>query len=151
MEKIKVYYFIIFFAFLLPVKENNYNIPTGEDYIVGEDGIKRIYVNIWGHVKYPGTYLVYQDIDIATLLSIAGGPLEGANLSDIQIISNNKNSETQSIDLNSLLSSNELKSVGLHPYDTIRISPTIAFYVRDSAYLINVLLQLITLGVTLNN
>ena len=86
MEKVKIYYFIIFLSFLIPVKEDSYNIPTGEDYIVGEDGIKRMYVNIWGHVKDPGTYLVYEGVDITTLLSMAGGPLDGADLSKIQII-----------------------------------------------------------------
>ena len=42
---------------------------------------------MWGHVKYPGTYLVYEDIDMATLLSMAGGPLDGAKLSKIKIMS----------------------------------------------------------------
>ena len=151
MEKMKVYYVAIFLAFLIPGIENNYNIPTGEDYIVGEDGIKRIYVNIWGHVKHPGTYLVYQDIDMSTLLSIAGGPLDGADLSNIQIISEHKKNRIENINLNSMLSSSQSDSIDFYPYDTVRIKPTISFYVRDSAYLINVLLQLITLGVTLNN
>ena len=151
MEKIKVCYIAIFLVFLMPGIENNYNIPTGEDYIVGEDGIKRIYVNIWGHVKHPGTYLVYQNIDMATLLSVAGGPLEGANLSNIQIISDHKDNRIENVNLNSMLSSAESHSINFYPYDTVRVTPTLSFYVRDSAYLINVLLQLITLGVTLNN
>ena len=45
----------------------------------------RIYINIWCHVKYTGTYLVYEDIDITTLLSMAGGPLDGADLSNIKV------------------------------------------------------------------
>tara|TARA_B100002052_G_scaffold282299_1_gene292128 strand:- start:12763 stop:13218 length:456 start_codon:yes stop_codon:yes gene_type:complete len=151
VEKIKIYYIITFFAFLIPGVENNYNIPTGEDYILGEDGIKRIYVNIWGHVKNPGTYLVYQDIDIATLLSMAGGPLEGAELSSIEIISEYKDNRIERVDLNSMLLSSQSKSIKFYPYDTIRVNPSIGFYVRDNASLINVLLQLITLGVALDN
>ena len=60
---------------------------TGEDYITGEDGVPRMSVNIWGHVKYPGAYLVYDGIDLLTCLSMAGGPLKGAKLSEISIIS----------------------------------------------------------------
>ena len=44
---------------------------TGEDYITGEDGVPRMSVNVWGHVKYPGTYLVYDGIDLLNLISLA--------------------------------------------------------------------------------
>ena len=53
---------------------------TGEDYITGEDGVPRMSINVWGHVKYPGTYLVYDGIDVLTCLSMAGGPMTGAKL-----------------------------------------------------------------------
>ena len=88
MEKVNFLSFFLllsFFSFVLPIKEDDYHIPNGENYIIGEDGIRRIYINVWGHVKNPGPYLVYKDIDIITLLSIAGGPLDGANLSKIKI------------------------------------------------------------------
>ena len=49
---------------------NSSTILTGEDYITGEDGIPRMNVNIWGHVKNPGSYLVYDGIDILTCLSM---------------------------------------------------------------------------------
>ena len=153
MEKIKIYYFIIFLSFLIPIKENDYNMPTGEDYIVGEDGIKRMYVNVWGHVKNPGTYLVYENIDVTTLLSIAGGPLNGANLSKIKIISHAQedNSRVKIINFNKILDTNKNAKINFYPYDTITIEPTLKFYFRQNANLINVLLQLITLTVTLNN
>ena len=70
---------------------------TGEDYITGEDGVPRMSINIWGHVKYPGTYLVYDGIDFLTCLSMAGGPLKGAKLSKVSIIS--KSGQNQTIDL----------------------------------------------------
>ena len=31
---------------------------SNESYITGEDGVIRMYVNLMGHVKNPGTYLV---------------------------------------------------------------------------------------------
>ncbi len=149
MAKIKIYIYFVFVSVLLAVNNNDFNIPTGEDYITGEDGIKRIYVNIWGHVKYPGTYLVYEDIDITTLLSMAGGPLDGANLSSIRVMS--KSNNTIEIDLKNILSSNKKLDFKFKPYDTINVEPTLSFYIRDNAYILNVFLQLLTLGITINN
>ena len=148
MEKIKLYIFFVFVSTLLAFNSNDYNIPTGEDYITGEDGIKRIYINIWGHVKYPGTYLVYEDIDITTLLSMAGGPLDGADLSNIKVM--RKNNTSDNIDLENILSSNKDINFEFSPYDTISVKPTFSFYIRDNAYILNVFLQLLTLGITVN-
>ena len=36
-----------------------------------------MYVNIMGNVKYPGTYLVFDGIDFLSVLSVAGGYLQG--------------------------------------------------------------------------
>tara|TARA_Y100000994_G_scaffold238210_1_gene230536 strand:+ start:306 stop:758 length:453 start_codon:yes stop_codon:yes gene_type:complete len=148
MAKIKLYIFFVLVSTLLAFNSNDYNIPTGEDYITGEDGIKRIYINIWGHVKYPGTYLVYEDIDITTLLSMAGGPLDGADLSNIKVM--RKNNTSDNIDLENILSSNKDINFEFSPYDTISVKPTFSFYIRDNAYILNVFLQLLTLGITVN-
>ena len=51
---------------------------SSEPYVTGDDGIVRMYVNVLGHVKNPGTFLVYESIDIFSLLAIAGGHLPGA-------------------------------------------------------------------------
>ena len=147
MEKISKYSFFILVSIILGGNNINFNIPTGENYITGEDGIKRIYVNVWGHVKYPGTYLVYEDIDIATLLSMAGGPLDGAKLSKIKIMSQDNSVK----DINFENMSSASNSIKFKPYDTISIEPSLNFYIRDNAYILNVFLQLLTLGITLNN
>ncbi|MBJ48753.1 MAG: hypothetical protein CMG59_06275 [Candidatus Marinimicrobia bacterium] len=149
MEKVKFFYIVLLLSFLIPFSKVDSNIPTGEDYITGQDGIKRIYVNIWGHVKFPGTYLVYKDIDLNTLLSMAGGPLDGADMSNIKIIS--KNNKIDTINFNHLIKSHSRFDYDFKPYDTINISPSLNFYLRDNAYILNVILQLITLGITLNN
>ena len=150
MERLSFFYFFIVLSLVFPVKENDYVIPSGENYIIGEDGIKRIYINIWGHVKRPGTYLVYEQIDIMTALSIAGGPLDGADLSKIQIISK-KNASIKKINIQDFLFEKNFEKIDFGPYDTINISPSTSYYIRDNAYLINVLLQLLTLGVAINN
>ena len=131
--------------------EQDFNkIPTGEEYITGEDGIKRIYVNVWGHVKNPGPYLVYEDIDIITLLSVAGGPLDGANLSKVKIISQS-DSETSIVNLDNIINSNENNQINFKPYDTVVIKPTLGYYVLNNASAINMFLQVLNLGVTLQN
>ena len=150
MEKMKIYILLIFLSLSFPIKENKYAIPSGEEYIIGEDGIKRIYINIWGHVNKPGTYLVYEGIDLATLLSMAGGPLDGADLNKIEIISKKNNSNFKVVDFSDFLLSNDIDKYKFKPYDTIKINPTTKFYLRQNAYLINVLLQIITLGITVN-
>ena len=53
--------------------KSNTQMPiSSADYITGEDGIVRMYVNVWGHVKNPGTYLVYDVIlfDAPPLLAV---------------------------------------------------------------------------------
>ena len=64
----------------------NHHIINAQEYIASDDGTLLMYVNIWGHVKNPGTYLVYEGIDLLTLLSLAGGPSSGAQLRKIEII-----------------------------------------------------------------
>ena len=60
-------------------------INTGARYVSGGDGIIRMYVNIWGHVRGPGRILVDEGIDLATLFSLTGGPMKGANLKKIRV------------------------------------------------------------------
>lgn len=59
---------------------------SSQRYFTGKDGIVRIYVNVWGAVKKPGIHLVYDGIDITTLMSITGGPSDNARLSKIKLI-----------------------------------------------------------------
>ena len=61
-------------------------------YITGDDGIIRMNVNIVGHVRSPGNYLVYDGVDLMTSLSLAGGYLNGANLSNLCFITFEKDS-----------------------------------------------------------
>ena len=58
---------------------------SGERYVTDEDGIIKMWVNVWGQVNQPGSHLVYDGIDLATLLSITGGPKDGANLKKIRL------------------------------------------------------------------
>ena len=73
---------------------NDYTISS-ERYQTDSDGNIMMYVNIWGAVPVPGRKLVYDGIDMATLLSMVGGPRQGANMRRVQLFrevpdSNNK-------------------------------------------------------------
>ena len=79
-------------------QNNNILMPTSnQKYITSQDGTIRMFVNVWGQVNKPGTHLVYEDINILNLLSICGGPKEGANLSKIKIIRENQDSTGSNI------------------------------------------------------
>jgi len=45
-----------------------------------------ITVSVWGWVRYPGKYKIPVNTDISDLLSLAGGPMEGADLEDIRVV-----------------------------------------------------------------
>ena len=122
---------------------------TGEDYITGEDGIPRMNINILGHVKYPGTYLVYDGIDILTCLAMAGGPIKGAKLSKISIIS--KNGQSQEINLTQIMNNNNVSSIALKPYDSIYIEETLSNYLLARSNVIHILLQITNLILISNN
>ena len=123
-----------------PGKINNNVQLTGENYITGEDGVPRMSINIWGHVKYPGAYLVYDGIDLLTCLSMAGGPLKGAKVSKISIIS--KTGEVQIVDLNKIKDQNGFISVKLKPHDTIKVDEKFTHILLTKTSIIAVLLQL---------
>ena len=60
-------------------KQSDIPLNTGARYVSGQDGVIRMYVNVWGHVGSPGRILVDEGIDLATLFSLTGGPQKGAN------------------------------------------------------------------------
>ena len=66
---------------------------SSERFVTDQKGNILMHVNIWGHVKNPGSHLVYDGIDLATLLSSVGGPLAGAHLSKIRLIREQRDSD----------------------------------------------------------
>ena len=149
MNRNSIYIIIgLIFSFSLVFSQINYRagsansatILTGEDYVTGEDGIPRMNVNIWGHVKYPGNYLVYDGIDILTCLSMAGGPMKGAKLSKVSIVSNDGTS--REIDLNKIMKNNDIYAITLKPYDTIYIDQSLGNFLLTKTSVVAVLLQL---------
>ena len=61
--------------------------PSAKYYVyLKGTGELEIKVSIWGEVAATGLFSIPDDTDIATLLSLAGGPTKDANLSRVQII-----------------------------------------------------------------
>ena len=68
------------------------------------DGIN-IKVLVWGYVEFPGQYIIPSTSGINDLLSLAGGPLEDANVDDLRLFRINPDSSQSMIkfDYNELL------------------------------------------------
>lgn len=73
------------------------DVPVSADYIIGENNEIYITVNIWGEVKKTGYFKVPSTTDLMTLLSIAGGPRENANIGAIKIVRVNKDEGEEGI------------------------------------------------------
>ncbi len=129
---------------------DKFSLISGEKYLTGEDGIVRIYVNIWGHVAKPGTYLIYDGANIVDVLSVAGGPLIGANLKKLTILSESKSSINY--DLQSLIRSKSQEELPvLKPYDTIIIDAKRSHLLFSRSSIVSAIIQLLNLGYTVKN
>ena len=124
---------------------------SNESYITGEDGVIRMYVNLMGHVKNPGTYLVYDKIDFMSTLSMAGGYLQGADLKNVIIYS--ENGDSQKINLHNYLNSHskEILNFNLKPHDTIYIKQKSLSKFFMSSNLPTIFLSILNLAITLEN
>jgi hypothetical protein len=92
----------------------------------------KIYVYIWGQVSKPGLYIVPDDTDLITLMSLAGGPTENAKLKTIRIVRQDFTTGSKEIvwvDMKKYIEKeNEKVEIPiLKPGDTIIISGT-SFY-----------------------
>ena len=93
MRKVMLTFILIFLAVLnYSFGQDKSNNDAFEDYqrsskryLTNDDGIIMMKVNIWGTVNNPGSHLVYDGIDLASLFSSVGGPMEGANLKKVRL------------------------------------------------------------------
>lgn len=118
---------------------------SGERYITDEDGIIKMWVNVWGQVNKPGSYLVYDGIDLATLLSITGGPKSGANLKKIRLFRELPDANgqlSQTIDLKKFLKSGDRGDfTRVLPNDTFVIPQSLSSYIISNLNIVNTLLN----------
>ncbi len=122
---------------------------SGERYITDEFGVARMWVNVWGHVNKPGSHLVYDGIDLATLLSITGGPKPGANLRKVRLfrdVPDKSDRLTYIIDMEKFLKTGDRSGfIEVLPNDTYVIPQKLTSFVLSQAGLLNTFLSIINI------
>ena len=130
-------------------------LNTGARYVSSEDGIIRMYVNIWGHVGSPGRILVDERIDMATLLSLTGGPNKGANMKNVRIYHeypDNNGNIVHVIDFTEFLNTGDRSNfIAIQPNDTFIIKQTAWSYMIEEINTVNTLMSLFNIYLNLIN
>ena len=128
---------------------------SSERYLTDKTGNIMMNVNIWGHVNSPGSHLVYDGIDFASLLSVVGGPIDGANLKSVRIyreIPDADGSLVYQVDLNEFISTGDRSEfIKIKPNDTIIVPQKISSYLLKQIGTINTLFSLINIYLQLEN
>ena len=151
---------IIALSFFFQVNSQDINTQSAlqfgdrpAQYVLGNNDVLLITVNLWGHIQKPGIYNIPSSFGIIDLLSSAGGPLKTARLNDVRII--RKNQEVITVNIEEFIKTgNQDLLVLLQPGDVIIVSGSISDIfgriigiMRDLAIIANV----IVLAVRINN
>ena len=133
----------------------NIRSNTGARYVSSEDGVLRMYVNIWGHVSNPGRILVDDGIDLATLLSLTGGPNKGANMKNVRVYHEypDKNGNVVNvIDFTEFLETGDRSNfISIQPNDTFIIKQTAWSYMLQKIGTVNTLLSFLNIYLNISN
>ena len=90
----------------------------------------KILTYIWGQIERPGLYIVPDDTDVLTLISLAGGPTVDAKLKSVRIVrgSDTGNEQIIMVDMKKYIETGEYSLIPkLMPGDTV-IVPGTSFY-----------------------
>ena len=161
MKKIKYTLSLLMFG-LLFAQSNIAEQPTFSDfqisserYLTDDKGNIIMYVNIWGHVGQPGHHLVYEGIDLATLMSVVGGPNTGANMKKVRVyreIPEEDGTLVYHLDFEKFVSSGDRSEfIRIKPNDTIIIPEKISNYILTQVGTLNTFLSLFNLYFQLTN
>ena len=161
MKKIKYWLTFLLFGLLYAQDEvaeppifSDYQISS-ERYLTDDKGNILMYVNVWGHVASTGHHLVYDGIDLATLMSIVGGPNKGANMKKVRVYREVPDADgtlVYHIDLNNFINTgNRSNFIKIKPNDTIIVPQKLSSYFLTQAGTINTLFSLINIYLQLEN
>ena len=161
MKKIKYTLSLLMFG-LLFAQNNIAEQPTFSDfqisserYLTDDNGNIMMYVNIWGHVGSPGHHLVYEGIDLATLMSVVGGPRTGANMEKVRVfreIPEEDGTLVYYVDFEKFVSSGDRSEfIRIKPNDTIIIPEKFSNYILTQVGTFNTFLSLFNLYFQLTN
>ena len=88
-------------------------------------------VSVLGMVTRPDSYAIADETSIFKILSMAGGPSDQANISEIRIYRKNSNSSYTTLDLSEYLETGEIDSViPVYPGDVVYV-PRKKNYIRE--------------------
>ena len=128
---------------------------SSERFITGENGNIFMFVNVWGHVNSPGRHAVYDGIDMATLLSIVGGPKTGANLKKVRVfreLPDNSGQLTYTLNLDSFFKTGDRSAfIQLKPNDTLLIQQKWSNTILSQVGALNTIMSMINLYIQLEN
>lgn len=105
-----------------------------------------IRVSVLGQVRAPGLYPVEPGVSIIQLLTIAGGPTEGANLKRAQVV---RDDQAFTVDLQSALGGSAAGRVALYSNDVVYVPQRHSLFSRDNVGLAATLASLAVTVVTL--
>tara|TARA_S200000501_G_scaffold378888_1_gene444625 strand:+ start:54085 stop:54588 length:504 start_codon:yes stop_codon:yes gene_type:complete len=145
---------LVIFTLSLAKSENNtkaddqfadYQISS-ERYLTSSNGNIMMNVNIWGHVRAPGSQIVYDGIDFASLLSTVGGPMDGANLKMVRLYREIPDSDGKimyRINLNNFIETgNRTNFIQIKPNDTIIIPQKLSNFLYEQIGTFNAIFTL---------
>ena len=122
---------------------------SSERYLTDQKGNIMMYVNVWGHVGNSGHQLVYDGIDLATLMSIVGGPQSGANMKKVKIFREVPDADgtlVYYLDLEKFISNGDrTEFIKIKPNDTIIVPQKFSSYLLHQVGTLNTILGLINL------
>lgn len=149
--------FLIFLNFTFAQNKNKYFEDyqmSSKRYITNSDGIIMIKINIWGNVNNPGSHLVYDGIDLASLLSSVGGPVDGANLKKIRLyreIPDENEKVIYEIDFEQFIRTGDRTNfIKIKPNDTIIVPQKLSSSLLKQIGTINTVFSLVTLYLQIN-
>ncbi len=127
---------------------SDYKISS-EKYFTDGNGNIKMFVNVWGHVNSPGLHEVYDGIDLATLMSMVGGPKPGANLKTVRLYREVPEEDGQmvyTINLDSFFQSgNRSEFIKVKPNDTIVIPQKFSNYILGQVGTLNTFLSMMNI------
>jgi hypothetical protein len=130
------------------LKKAQYSVSS-ERYFTNENGIILMNVNIWGHVNNPGRHMVFDGIDIATLLSVVGGPRSGAKLKKVKLfreVPDDNGQLVYTINIENFIKKGDRSEfVKIMPNDTVIISQKTSSYMMQQVGTLNTLLSILNI------
>ena len=130
------------------VTKPKYNVSS-ERFFTDESGTILMNINVWGHVNKPGRHMVFDGIDIATLLSVVGGPKSGAELNKVKIFREVPDENGQiiyTINIAKFLKTGDRSEfIKIMPNDTFIIPQKTSSYMMEQVGTINTVLSILNI------